>query len=139
MSAQGGNGTVSTSPHPPCLRVIAEYFPPFIVTSKTGVVTGAMVEILNLITKKLNYCYEFVLADPDYHYGTRQPNGSWTGVIGQISRGEADMSGSPFAIDFERVEVLDFSVPFVVDKQVAMYKSPVYQADLTGFVKPYTS
>ncbi|XP_042855746.1 glutamate receptor ionotropic, kainate 2-like [Penaeus japonicus] len=100
-------------------------------------VTGPVFEIIKIISEKLHTCVEFVFSD-DKNFGFESPNGTWTGVIGMIERGEADLSGVVLSVDAARSQVVDFSVPLFMDEQVLTYRRPVYESDLLGFIKPYT-
>ncbi|XP_069974761.1 glutamate receptor ionotropic, delta-2-like [Penaeus vannamei] len=97
---------------------------------------GSLVHVMDIIAKRLNFCYEFVIPD-DWVFGTRLPNGSWTGIMGQLTRGEVDMSGVTLSNDAARNAAVDFSEPLYMDTQVISYKRPVLEADIAGFIKPY--
>ncbi|XP_037803514.1 glutamate receptor ionotropic, delta-2-like [Penaeus monodon] len=97
---------------------------------------GSMVHVMDIIAKQLNSCYEFVIPD-DWMFGTRLPNGSWTGIMGQLARREVDMSGVTLSNDAARNAAIDFSEPLYMDTQVLSYKRPVLEADIAGFIKPY--
>ncbi|KAK7083669.1 hypothetical protein SK128_013605, partial [Halocaridina rubra] len=117
-------------------------WPPFI-TSIQGkgpdyIVTGLLVELLNIIARQLNTCITYVLAK-DRSFGTRLPNGTWTGVIALLARKEADMSAIVLSVDDIRSSVVSFSEPLYMDEQAVGHKVPVAKADILGFVKPYTA
>ena len=49
------------------------------------------------------------MSAPGGYWGVRLPhNGSWTGMMGQLERGEADLSIAGFTITMERAEAVDF-------------------------------
>nr|XP_027209482.1 glutamate receptor 1-like [Penaeus vannamei] len=100
-------------------------------------VTGTAVEIIDMISRHLNTCYEFVVAQ-DRVFGSQLPNGSWTGLMGLITRREVDMTAVVLSVDYLRDRAVDFSVPLYVDQQAVGYKRPVFEADMLGFVKPYS-
>ncbi|XP_063868717.1 uncharacterized protein LOC135104904 [Scylla paramamosain] len=71
-----------------CLRVAVLVFYPFIFMSEDGPpykVTGSMKEVLDIIARKLSFCYEYVVPE-DRQFGLKMTNGSWTGMIGILVR-----------------------------------------------------
>lgn len=48
------------------------------------------------------------------------------------------MGGAPLQASDERLLAFDPSVFFYMDTQTLVYKRPVIESDLLGFVKPYT-
>ncbi|XP_037803443.1 glutamate receptor ionotropic, kainate 2-like [Penaeus monodon] len=124
-----------------CLKIGIEQWAPYVSfiygEAPNYQVTGTSVEIIDMISRHLNTCYEFVVAK-DRVFGTQLPNGSWTGLMGLITRREVDMTAVVLSVDYLRDRAVDFSVPLYVDQQAVGYKRPVFEADMLGFVKPYT-
>ena len=50
-----------------------------------GSYDGVDLEFLRLMAERLNFTLE-LLDSPDGHYGTKLPNGSFTGMIGQVMK-----------------------------------------------------
>ncbi|XP_047487934.1 glutamate receptor ionotropic, kainate glr-3-like [Penaeus chinensis] len=122
-----------------CLKLSVMNWMPFMIivgSSPPYRFLGSMVHVMDIIAERLNLCYEFVIPD-DWMFGTRLPNGSWTGIMGQLERGETDMSGVTMSNDAARNAAVDFSEPLYMDTQVLSYKRPVLEADIAGFIKPY--
>ncbi|KAG8196122.1 hypothetical protein JTE90_007858 [Oedothorax gibbosus] len=55
-----------------------------------------------------------VVIPEDGEYGFLTPNGSWTGVIGMVQRGEADLSMGGLIITEQRRRDVDFSRPYLI-------------------------
>ncbi|XP_042216375.1 glutamate receptor 1-like [Homarus americanus] len=125
----------------PCLKLgVASWFP-FTLISVTGPpykVTGAIAQVMEIVAHKLNFCIEYVVPE-DKLFGSQLPNSSWTGLMGQLTRGEVDMTGVVMSLSDERNQAIDFSVPLYMDASKLAYKRPVLESDITGFVKPYTN
>ncbi|GFS94008.1 lig_chan-Glu_bd domain-containing protein [Nephila pilipes] len=51
----------------------------------------------------------------DEDFGSKNKNGTWTGQIGMVARGEADIGMSLIAILYERTQVVDFSVAYSME------------------------
>jgi hypothetical protein len=45
------------------------------------------------------------------NWGSRMPNGTWNGVIGMLTKDEADVSTTSLIATSERMEVVDFLAP----------------------------
>ncbi|XP_037799880.1 glutamate receptor ionotropic, kainate 2-like [Penaeus monodon] len=97
---------------------------------------GSMVEILDIITEKLDTCYEYVFTK-DRFFGI-EVNGSWTGLMGLLTTRKVDMSGVIFSVTEDRNRAVDFSVPLYTSEHVLCYRKPTFQSDILGFMKPYT-
>ncbi|XP_042892142.1 glutamate [NMDA] receptor subunit 1-like [Penaeus japonicus] len=100
-------------------------------------VAGSMVEVMNIVAKKLGVCVEYVVPD-DRVFGIKLANGSWSGTMGLVVREEVDMTGTVLSQEAERFDAVEFSVPLYMDAQRLIYKSPVLTSDIAGFIKPYT-
>ncbi|KAK4295908.1 hypothetical protein Pmani_031553 [Petrolisthes manimaculis] len=100
-------------------------------------VSGPLTRILSTIATSLNTCVEFV-APSDNLWGNRNPDGNWTGVLGLTHRKEVDMTGTVLTVDKERSQDFTFSVPIRSYERTIVYTRPVPEADITGFIRPYT-
>ncbi|MPC24734.1 Glutamate receptor 2 [Portunus trituberculatus] len=123
-----------------CLKVAVYVYYPFIFLSQDDPpyqVTGSMTEVLNILAQTLNFCFEYVVPD-DRQFGREDANGSWTGMIGLLTRNEADMTGVVVGLDLDRSKVVDFSDFLYMDQERLIYKRPVVESDMAGFLKPFT-
>ncbi|XP_072144384.1 glutamate receptor ionotropic, kainate 5-like isoform X3 [Dermacentor andersoni] len=66
---------------------------------------GAGGNALNAVASSLNFTYTLIQA---LNYGVRLPNGSWTGMVGALQRGEADAAMSVMALSYERHSIVRF-------------------------------
>ena len=54
---------------------------------------GYCIEMIEEMAKRMNFDYEIILpSDNSEDYGKRQPDGSWSGVIGDLVKGEIDIA-----------------------------------------------
>ncbi|GIY90910.1 glutamate receptor ionotropic, delta-1 [Caerostris extrusa] len=59
--------------------------------------------------------FNFILKQPpDKQWGRKLENGTWNGMIGIVSRGEADLGICLIGINKEREKVVDFSEPYFI-------------------------
>ncbi|XP_050727801.1 glutamate receptor ionotropic, kainate glr-3-like [Eriocheir sinensis] len=89
------------------------------------------------MAEKLGFCYTLVRAS-DTDWGIELPDGSWTGSLGMLNRGEVDMSASLYTVSQARSQAVAFSYPFTVDQFTFGYTRPVLRSDETGFLKPFS-
>ncbi|KAK8385626.1 hypothetical protein O3P69_016421 [Scylla paramamosain] len=100
-------------------------------------VTGSMIEVMDILAETLDFCFKYVVPD-DRQFGRQDANGSWTGMIGLLARHEADMTGVVVGLDLDRRTVADFSDFLYMDQERLIYKRPVVESDMAGFLKPFT-
>ncbi|XP_068248210.1 glutamate receptor ionotropic, delta-2-like [Palaemon carinicauda] len=123
-----------------CLVLSAIPYMPFLMLSddpKTAKITGGtMLEVFKLLSQYMGFCYRYEIST-DYAGGLELPNGSWTGVIGKILTGQADMAAVALAVTAPRAKAVDFSEFLYDDEWTATYARPSLEADIAGFIKPY--
>ncbi|GBO15232.1 Glutamate receptor ionotropic, delta-2, partial [Araneus ventricosus] len=84
--------------------------------SEHGIIklSGYEGKFLQSILTKMDMEYEIVVPE-DRQWGLQQDNGSWTGLIGMIERGEADMACTFLAMTDQRMEAVDFSSSYALE------------------------
>ncbi|XP_016311441.1 glutamate receptor ionotropic, kainate 5-like [Sinocyclocheilus anshuiensis] len=73
---------------------------------------GFCVDMLRELAGILKFSFRIKLVD-DGLYGAPEPNGSWTGMVGELINRKADLAVAGFTITSEREKVIDFSKPFM--------------------------
>ncbi|KAJ8309518.1 hypothetical protein KUTeg_014392 [Tegillarca granosa] len=102
---------------------------------------GYIKDLMDEITSKLNYEYEFLLGDG--LYGAQQDNGSWTGVVGDLLNKTSDLAAAALTITKTRMNVVDFSLPFQTSGPVLVMLKPerermqVIKERLTKLLTPF--
>ncbi|XP_037093709.1 glutamate receptor ionotropic, kainate 4-like [Pollicipes pollicipes] len=79
-------------------------------------IVGVEAEMLEAVAR--GYGFNFSMVHPasnDGLFGARMPNGSWTGVIGMIVRGEADLAVGDISVTLEREAAVDYTYPFHIE------------------------
>ncbi|GFU06257.1 uncharacterized protein TNCV_4765561 [Trichonephila clavipes] len=92
-------------------------------------------KLLECMAEKLNFSFEIILSPIS---GLANSNGTWDGVIGFVQSGEVDMGLGTLSISEERMKVVDFSVPYVILKQIFIVKKPGSMPKVTTFPYPFT-
>ncbi|KAF2356817.1 Ionotropic glutamate receptor [Trinorchestia longiramus] len=129
----GGNGLQLPSS---CVRVTIMEWPPLSV--KVGPYYGGIaVDIIRLVARLNRFCLEFI-TPPDGMWGMEHPNGSWSGMIGQINRSEADISGTLIFMTEPRIQSVDFSTALYFQEHRIIYKTPGLKPNIAGFLMPFT-
>ncbi|KAK8407419.1 hypothetical protein O3P69_002148 [Scylla paramamosain] len=128
-------------PRRPVVAVGAVAWPPHVVmTSVAGgriVVSGAMGNVLQVLAQTLNFTYNIVIPE-DGGWGSRRPNGSWTGMVGQLVRKEADLALGPFGVTVSRAEVIDYTLSFLMGDYTLLSRKGPPEIDPWGFLFPLT-
>lgn len=96
---------------------------------------GFAVDLIELVAKKLKFDYEIYLVH-DGNFGSRQPNGEWNGMIGELLAGNATMSVAPLSINSDREEVVDFTKPFMTRYINVLMKLPRRETSYFEFLNP---
>ncbi|XP_069168866.1 probable glutamate receptor [Procambarus clarkii] len=87
------------------------------------------------LAQGLNFTYKYV-STADGSFGSKQDDGSWSGMVGMVSRKEADFSIGPFGMTESRTEVIDFTWPFTIQYSMIMGARGRPVVDPWGFVLP---
>uniref|UniRef100_A0A4W3I6F7 Glutamate receptor n=1 Tax=Callorhinchus milii TaxID=7868 RepID=A0A4W3I6F7_CALMI len=98
---------------------------------------GFCVEMLQELSNLLRFKYKIQLV-ADGVYGVAEPNGTWTGMIGELVTRKADLAVAGLTITAEREKVIDFSKPFMtlgisILYRVHMSRKPGYFSFLDPF------
>ncbi|XP_037629668.1 glutamate receptor U1 [Sebastes umbrosus] len=73
---------------------------------------GYCIDLLSELSKKLGFKYKVHLVK-DNRYGAMDSSGKWSGMIGEIIRGEADLAVAPLTLTAVREQFVDMSTPFM--------------------------
>ncbi|ELU04180.1 hypothetical protein CAPTEDRAFT_101496, partial [Capitella teleta] len=84
---------------------------------------GYLADILLRLSLTVGFDYEIRLVR-DGQYGMLGPMGYWDGMIGEVHREEADLAAGPLTITPRRLEVVDFTEPFLTLRSTALVKKP---------------
>ena len=73
--------------------------------------TGYCIDLLIKLSVEMDFDYEIIPSTKN-QYGHKLPNGSWTGLVGDLISGEIDISVATLTMTTEREEVIDFVAPY---------------------------
>ncbi|GIY15358.1 uncharacterized protein CDAR_13341 [Caerostris darwini] len=105
--------------------------------NETIIVGGTEKRFLEMLSEKLKFKYK-VYVPPDGEWGTLK-NNTWTGVIGMVHYGKADIAIGKISITEERRTAVNFSYPYDVEDLTFSTKAPGYLSKTTAFASPFDS
>lgn len=73
-------------------------------------------KLFEILESRFGFSYEIV-SPSDSEFGTLLPDGNWTGMVGMIHRGDADIIIGDLSVTESRSKVIDFSQPYFVDRE----------------------
>ncbi|XGW09100.1 hypothetical protein V3C99_011423, partial [Haemonchus contortus] len=94
------------------LRVVVYLEEPFVTKNSDNQYEGFCIDLLKEMAAILKFNYTIIEVQ-DGSYGIEDESGRWNGIIGVLQRHEADVSISALTITYSRVEVVDFTLPFM--------------------------
>ncbi|KAF8763586.1 Glutamate receptor ionotropic like protein [Argiope bruennichi] len=104
---------------------------------KVKLIGGAEREFLKALTEVFNFRYELV-QPPDTNWGNPLPGGNWTGMVGMIQRGEADMALCSMVITQYREEIVTFTREYDIQHMVFATKNPENLPRLRSIILPFS-
>ncbi|GMT18942.1 hypothetical protein PFISCL1PPCAC_10239, partial [Pristionchus fissidentatus] len=99
---------------------------------------GYCIDLLRLLQDKIEgFKYEVVMRDKA---GSKRPDGSWDGLVGDLLNGEIDVALASLVINQDRERVVDFSKPFMTTGISIMIKKPDKQEfSVFSFMQPLST
>ncbi|KAJ8388081.1 hypothetical protein AAFF_G00146990 [Aldrovandia affinis] len=80
--------------------------------AKGSQLEGFCIDLLSDLAKKLGFKYNLHLVK-DGKYGSVDDSGNWSGMIGEVARGEADLAVAPLTITSVRERFVEMTQPFM--------------------------
>ena len=71
---------------------------------------GYLIDLLNMLKKSCNFTANITYAI-DGKFGDQNSDGTWNGMVGMVTRGEADVIMTTLTISRSRKTVIDYTVP----------------------------
>ncbi|GFR32441.1 uncharacterized protein TNCT_268261 [Trichonephila clavata] len=111
---------------------------PYVVNLTTKEIIGGFeVGFLELILKGLHMPYTLDVPEK-LVWGIPDQNGNWSGVMGMVQRGEADMAIGSIFVTQARMTVADFSTPYTWQDITFATRMPGLKPKETAFLWPFT-
>jgi len=125
------------------ITVLIALSPPFVMKKENFTDTdsglgyeGFCIDLLNELRKKLQFEYELELRE---NFGDKQPDGTWNGIIGELTRKKASLAVSTLTISPEREKAVDFTQPYYsLGFRIVMKKTDMgNKVNTWGFLDPF--
>ncbi|XP_035226761.1 probable glutamate receptor, partial [Stegodyphus dumicola] len=125
---------------PKLVRLALDESPPYLTLNMStdgeiGLLSGPEAELLRTLQQKFGFEYK-LMKSPDGEWG-RIKNGSWTGLIGMVTRKEADMASGCVSVTSQRFGACGFSYPFDIQKSVIISKTPEEKPKTYAVLLPF--
>ncbi|KAF3420071.1 hypothetical protein E2986_12355 [Frieseomelitta varia] len=93
------------------------------VELKNGVLTNFLGAVIKELSKSMNFKIE--VASSVLIYGSwNEDKGIWTGVIGELISGRADIGVAEFSMTTSRLDIVDFTFPLILSRNRIFFKKP---------------
>ncbi|XP_014254521.1 ionotropic receptor 25a isoform X2 [Cimex lectularius] len=93
---------------------------------------GYCIDLIERLAKDMNFDFELVTS---YDFGEKKMDGSWTGLIGELQRGQIDIIVGTIIMTSEREEVIDFVAPYFEQTGLSiMIRKPLRKTSLFKFM-----
>ncbi|XP_045123991.1 probable glutamate receptor [Portunus trituberculatus] len=99
------------------------------------VFTGTMDKTVRYFSKAMNFTYTYARS-PEKTFGTRLPDGYWTGMMGMVVREEADFGTGPFILNKARYDAADVTSTIWMDNMRIVSGMGSPEVDPWGFLFP---
>ncbi|KAK3877271.1 hypothetical protein Pcinc_018006 [Petrolisthes cinctipes] len=102
-----------------------------------GIHAGVAVEILNSLSRPLNFTYTLTKEPPDLEWGNFI-NGTWTGLLGMVDRGDKNFTVNSLYPSTERHRDFELSPPCWADGYAAFLLRPRPLPAWSNMHRPFT-
>ncbi|XP_055881996.1 glutamate receptor 2-like isoform X1 [Biomphalaria glabrata] len=98
--------------------------------------SGYLVDLINEISRRANFTYTFKQADEHGRYLST----GWTGIIGDVVKGEAQIGGGALTVTTKREEAVDFTKPYLSNSVNLLVQKPTWEDLGLGYlVRPFSA
>ncbi|XP_047485462.1 glutamate receptor-like isoform X4 [Penaeus chinensis] len=105
------------------------------LASADGVLGVRRNSLTQAVVRRVGYTLK--LPDDD-QWGSLKKDGSWTGMVGEVYRGEQEMALGPTSITEEREKAIDFTVPFDYEPWDILIPQSIQKIDFTAYLFPFS-
>ncbi|XP_069943829.1 ionotropic receptor 21a [Cherax quadricarinatus] len=98
---------------------------------------GIDIEVVNALSRVLNFTVVFEEPPPGEFWGVMNDNGSWSGMMGRLSRSEADIGVANLFLTLDRLGAVDYSAPYDAEVSCFMVRSDPLAPRWLSLVLPF--
>ncbi len=103
-----------------------------------GAFVGFCVDLLNICLQDSNYTATLYIP-PDATFGEASSTVNFSGVMGELQRGRADLGVGPITVSAARHRVAQFTVPFLSGGLSLLVRRPAVTRGLFAFLEPFST
>ncbi|XP_023719304.2 glutamate receptor ionotropic, delta-1 [Cryptotermes secundus] len=107
-------------------RILYQHLSSVIIKEKNNKpleVGGQYGDIWRVLEQQIDFRTDYYKSRDD-NFGVKLGNGSWTGMMGLVVRGEVHVSSSAFMYNAPRMEAVDYLGPMSTDRMVVYVRKP---------------
>ncbi|KAL6267005.1 hypothetical protein P5V15_000085 [Pogonomyrmex californicus] len=95
---------------------------------------GYCIDFVKKLSEEMQFDYDLIIPE-DQEFGKKLPNGEWSGLIGDLAKGETDIAVAALTMTSEREEVIDFVAPYFEQSGILIVmRKPVRKTSLFKFM-----
>ncbi|XP_047350330.1 glutamate receptor ionotropic, delta-2-like [Vespa velutina] len=119
------------------LKTVVVEDSPYIEVEKNGTLSGLFGDVLSELSETANFTLNIVKFVKEYGRWDEKKK-IWTGAVGEIASGRADISISEFSLTNSRLNVVDYIAPIIISPLHFYIKDPLlYGTKWTGHFKVF--
>ena len=100
--------------------------------------TGYCIYLLKLLMRDVGFSVRIEVVKDGKYGALNHTTGQWSGLIGEVTRGEADIAVSDLTINEQRSKVVDFTHPYMDAGMAVLVKvARRGKSNWTGFMDPF--
>jgi hypothetical protein len=100
--------------------------------------TGYCIDLLKLLMRDVGFSVRIEVVKDGKYGALNHTTGQWSGLIGEVVRGEADIAVSDLTINEQRSKVVDFTHPYMDAGMAVLVKvARRGKSNWTGFMDPF--
>ncbi|PAA47537.1 hypothetical protein BOX15_Mlig009170g3 [Macrostomum lignano] len=119
------------------IRFVGVLDQPYLYKNLNGELTGISYDLILLMQRNLGFQFEILLAE-DGSYGSKRPDGSWTGMMGYLTENRADMSANFMFALSDRLQAADMSINLVQSGLLMLLKRTIHPLDFFNVFYPFS-
>lgn len=110
---------------------------PLVYEKENGEIDGLSIKMMKALSSWLNFTFSTTVSAPDNSWGDLS-NGTWTGLLGELEKGNANLTINFFIPSPERVEYFDSSMPYMSEGFGFALRMPDPIPQWKSLLKPFS-
>lgn len=103
--------------------------------SKTKFIKDA--PLIKILSEILDFKFKLIVGNGEF--GDSLSDGNWTGMIGMVQRGEADIAIGKLSVTEARATIVDFSYPYLYNPITFATDRPTHSINKYAMLNPFSS